>query len=187
MKEITSITLIAWGSVRCSLIPAGVDGHHEHGNNMLSTGRKATKLSRELAAADPGGLGAAGSKGVLYRVHRNPIPVTDTPAGPHLKRDAPQVTEEIAGLLAIEEVRPGPGSFISQTIPGGKKGWGIQTSGEPERVEPICWDRALQDGRAPSSPFPNATRDWVAKLDLKDAYLQVAIHPSYHKFLQFQW
>ena len=29
--------------------------------------------------------------------------------------------------------------------------------------------------------------DWMAKLDLKDAYLQVAIHQSYHRFLQFQW
>ena len=25
------------------------------------------------------------------------------------------------------------------------------------------------------------------KLDLKDAYLQVPIHPDHHKFLQFQW
>ena len=29
--------------------------------------------------------------------------------------------------------------------------------------------------------------DWMAKLDLKDAYLQVAIDPNYHQFLQFQW
>ena len=55
---------IAWGSVRCPSTPASVDGQHEHGNNILSTGRKTTKLSRELAAVDPGGLGAAGSKGV---------------------------------------------------------------------------------------------------------------------------
>jgi len=29
--------------------------------------------------------------------------------------------------------------------------------------------------------------DWMVKLDLKDAYLQVAIHPHYHHFLQLQW
>ena len=28
--------------------------------------------------------------------------------------------------------------------------------------------------------------DWMVKLDLKDAYLQVAIHPGHHQFLQFQ-
>lgn len=29
--------------------------------------------------------------------------------------------------------------------------------------------------------------DWLVKLDLKDAYLSVPIHPSHQKFLQFQW
>ena len=31
------------------------------------------------------------------------------------------------------------------------------------------------------------TRNWLVKLDLKDAYLQVPIHPEHHKLLQFQW
>jgi len=39
-----------------------------------------------------------------------------------------------------------------------KKVWGFQTSDEPERVEPICCNRALQNGRSLSSPFPNTTR-----------------------------
>jgi len=47
---------------------------------------------------------------------------------------------------------------------------GIQTSGEPEKVEPVCRGKAFRDG--------------MAKLDLKGACLQVAIQPSYH---QFQW
>ncbi len=29
--------------------------------------------------------------------------------------------------------------------------------------------------------------DWMVKLDLKDAYLQVPIHPAHHQFLRFQW
>ena len=29
--------------------------------------------------------------------------------------------------------------------------------------------------------------DWMAKLDLKDAYLTVLVHPSHQKFLRFQW
>ena len=29
--------------------------------------------------------------------------------------------------------------------------------------------------------------DWLAKLDLKDAYFQVPIHPSHQKYLQFYW
>ncbi len=29
--------------------------------------------------------------------------------------------------------------------------------------------------------------DWMAKLDLKDVYLTVPVHPSHQKFLRFQW
>ena len=29
--------------------------------------------------------------------------------------------------------------------------------------------------------------DWMIKLDLKDAYLQVPIHPDHQKFLVFEW
>ena len=31
------------------------------------------------------------------------------------------------------------------------------------------------------------SQDWMVKLDLKDAYLQVPIHQDHHRFLQFQW
>ena len=30
-------------------------------------------------------------------------------------------------------------------------------------------------------------RDWLVKLDLKDAYLTVSIHKSHQKFLSFRW
>ena len=29
--------------------------------------------------------------------------------------------------------------------------------------------------------------DWLLKLDLKDAYLSVSIHPSHRKYLCFRW
>ena len=64
-----------WASARTARFPStptGVDGQYEHGNNMLSTGRKTAKFPGELAST-------TGSKGVLHRVHRHPTPVTDTP------------------------------------------------------------------------------------------------------------
>ena len=29
--------------------------------------------------------------------------------------------------------------------------------------------------------------DWMVKLDMKDAYLSVPIHPSHRRFLRFRW
>ena len=29
--------------------------------------------------------------------------------------------------------------------------------------------------------------DWLTKLDLKDAYLTVPVHPGYQKYLKFHW
>ena len=34
---------------------------------------------------------------------------------------------------------------------------------------------------------PPPVGDWMAKRDLKDAYLQVPIHPNHQKYLVFQW
>ena len=31
------------------------------------------------------------------------------------------------------------------------------------------------------------SQDWVIKVDLKDTYFLVPIHPGHHKYLQFQW
>ena len=36
-------------------------------------------------------------------------------------------------------------------------------------------------------PDLNQAEDWMVKLDLKDAYLQIPIHPDHRKYLVFQW
>ena len=36
-----------------------------------------------------------------------------------------------------------------------------------------------------SARFILRKEDWMAKLDLKDAYLTVPVHPSHHRFLRF--
>ena len=154
----------AWASARTARSPStptGVDGQYEHGNNMLSTGRKTAKFPGELASGYPGFLGTTGSKGVLHRVHRHPTPVTDTPRDPHLCRDALTSSRGNNRIIEQRGNRAGsawPKQFHLPIIPGRKEGWGVQTSGEPERAEPICWSRALQDGRSPSSAIPYPTR-----------------------------
>jgi hypothetical protein len=38
-----------------------------------------------------------------------------------------------------------------------------------------------------SARFLLRKRDWMVKLDLKDAYLIIPVHPSHQKFLRFKW
>ena len=51
----------------------------------------------------------------------------------------------------------------------------------------LCKGRALQDGGSPLAPRHLTVTELDDKMDLKDAYLQVPIHPYYQNFLTIQW
>ena len=72
-------------------------------------------------------------------------------------------------------------------FPSTEKRWGLPSCYKPQEVEPLCQDRTLQDGGF--TLFPSLIQqeeDWMVELDLKDAYLQVPIHPGQHHLLQSQ-
>ena len=153
----------AWGSartVRSSSTPKGVDGQHESKNYMLSTGRKTAKFPRELAISDSGCLDTSGSERVLHRVHKHALPVTYTSRNAYLCRDA--ITSDGGNKRFIGKGCDRGGStwprqlYFPAVSGREERGW-IQTGGEPERAKPVHQGRALQDGRAPSSSFPNTT------------------------------
>ena len=62
----------------------------------------------------------------------------------------------------------------------------ISTNYQPEALKQICRRVVLQDGGSPGSPFVDTTeRLYMMKLDLKDAYYSVPIHPDHRRFLRF--
>ena len=67
-------------------------------------------------------------------------------------------------------------------FPSRERGWGSETSDKPQS---ICEDRTLQDGRSLPLPDLLQPQKWMIKMDLKDAYLQISIHPDYQHFLTF--
>jgi len=101
-----------------------------------------------------------------------------------------QVMEEIKDLLekgAIEEVQPGQDSFISQLFLVEKKGGGFRPVVNLKGLNQFIKAEHFKMEGLHLLPSLIQQGDWMVKLDLKDAYLQVAIHPHYHHFLQFQW
>ena len=106
------------------------------------------------------------------------------------KEEQAQITREVAELLskgAIQEAQLLPESFVSQIFLIEKKDGGqrpvvnLKCLNQFMRVEHFKMEglHLLQDLIQPG--------DWMIKLDQKDAYLQVPIHPDHQKFLVFEW
>ena len=101
-----------------------------------------------------------------------------------------QISEEIVELLskgAIEEIQPGPQSFISQIFLVEKKDGGFHPVINLKRLNHHVRTEHFKMEGLCILPSLIQQDDWMVKLDLKDAYLQVPIHPSQHHLLQFQW
>ena len=101
-----------------------------------------------------------------------------------------QISEEVVELLskgAIEETQPGPQSFISQIFLVEKNDGGFHPVINLKRLNHnVRTEHFKMEGLHPL-PSLIQQKDWMVKLDLKDAYLQVPIHPGQHHLLQFQW
>ena len=82
--------------------------------------------------------------------------------------------------------RPRSGSWLLQSsLPGGEGVWGLAScnrSLSPERVRPAY---SVQDGNSRFCTVICQRGDFLASLDLKDAYFQIPIHPSSRKLLRF--
>ena len=95
----------------------------------------------------------------------------------HNQIDQILIIEEVQQLLAkqaIKEAQLSPNSFISQLFLVEKKGSGQRSMVNLKVLNNIIWD-LIQTG------------DYMIKLDLKDAYLQIPIHQDHQHLLQFQW
>ena len=132
---------------------------------------------------------------VLQTVQGYLIDLTHTPHQSHIPPpiDLSQekhalVTQEVQKLLskgAIVESIPFSMSFISQIFLVEKGG--STASDQPKGLEPICASGTLQNGGSSPDTRLTPTKDWMVKMDLKDVYLQIPMHPDYQHLLQFIW
>ena len=175
---------------RCDSTPATSNSQYEHENNMFIVGRETTNLHRKLVKVDPGSLGTAGSWGIPHRISGDPLPRLCTSGGTSILRYAVPDLRRGSGTLVQRGYRGNPTRSTKLHIPNfpsREKRWGLPSCYKPQEVEPQCQDRTLQDGGFTPSSISDPAEDWMVKLDLKDAYLQVPIHPGQHHLLQFQW
>ena len=67
------------------------------------------------------------------------------------------------------------------TVSGPQEEWGNEASNQPQGPQPVGKHPSLKNG-GPTHP---KKPDWLVKVDLKDAYLTVPIHPDHQCHLWF--
>ena len=72
-------------------------------------------------------------------------------------------------------------------FPGGKKGWGSETCDKPKGLNQFVKTEHFKMEGLHLLPDLLQPQDWMVKMDLKDAYLQIPIHPDHQHLLTFQW
>ncbi|XP_078616244.1 uncharacterized protein LOC144884664 [Branchiostoma floridae x Branchiostoma japonicum] len=100
------------------------------------------------------------------------------------------ISKEIQSLLqkgAITEVLPTPGEFVASLflVPKKSGGWRPVVNLKPLNqyvLAPHFKMEGLQDLKSLIRPG-----DWMASLDIQDAYFHIPIHPSFRKLLRFQF
>lgn len=98
-----------------------------------------------------------------------------------------QAINELLLMGAIEQCQPCEGQFISSTFlvpkPNGKMRFILNLKNLNKFVDTKHFK--IEDFR---TALKLVTKDcFMAKLDLKDAYFFVKIHPNFKKYLRFQW
>ena len=162
------------------MLHTGVNEHNEPVNCVPKIGWASSILPTKLGGANPRSMGTADRGWLPPRVDRGSS--TEQSASPNKMFTRGQEPDNLRGSGAL--VQRGSGGDTSLTkefcvpdLPGGKEGWGSETSDKLEGSQPICEGRTLQDGRSSLAPRPPT----VTGLDGKDGFegcLPSSAHPS---------
>jgi len=97
-----------------------------------------------------------------------------------------QITTEGLEVLAIVQTQLLPHSFVSQLFLVEKK-----DGGQRPVINLKCLNQFVKTEHFKMEclhllPDLLQPQDWIVKIDLKDSYLQIPIHPDYQHLLTFQ-
>jgi len=162
----------------------GSNQHNEPVNRVPKIGWASSTLPTKLGSANSGSMGTPNSGwlpiGATYQT-RVPQPIHCSP------ESKLQITTEMLELLTkgvIVETQQLPHSFVSQLFLVEKK------------VGPVinlkCLNQFVKTEHFKMEglhllPDLLQPQDWMVKMDLKDTYLQIPIHPDYQNLHTFQW
>ena len=104
--------------------------------------------------------------------------------------ESKMISTEIIELLsksAVVETTPSQGGFVSQIFLVEKKEGGQRPVINLKALNTFMKHEHFKMEGLHTLPDLIQQEDWMIKLDLKDAYLQVPIHTEHQHLLQFQW
>ena len=127
-----------------------------------------------------------------YRIDltHTPYQVLQPPLIQLSKESHVMVSQEVQELLIkgeIVETTLSPASFISQIFLVEKTGGGYRSVINLKCLNQFIRAEHFKMEGLHLLPDLIQHRDWMMKLDLKDAYLQILIHPDHQPLLQFVW
>ena len=168
----------------------GSHQHYEPVNIMPKIGWASSTLPAKMGGANSRSMGTPNCGWLPTRTDNNSLPGPCAPSNKVFTRE--QGPDNHRGSRTTgQRGNLGDTTYTTElcvsNFPGGKKGWGSETCDKAKGSQSICEDRALQDGSLHLLPDLLQPQDWMVKMDLKDAYLQIPIHPDHQHLLTFQW
>ena len=161
---------------------------HKPVNKMPKSGRASVTLSAKLGSADSGSVGSANRGWLPTKLDKYSIP------DPHqiqtTTENASLIAAEVAELLfkvAVVETRLSPDSYVSKIFLVEKKDGGQRPVINLKDLNQFVKQEHFKMEGLHLLPDLLQPGDWMTKMDLKDAYLQVPIHSSHQTLLTFLW
>ena len=164
-------------------------GHRMPSNFDPAPGRETGGSPAELAGHYSGPVGPRGNSGLSDRLLIHTTPSFNTKS-PHMSTEQLRlVKEEVADLIqkgAIEEINPSEGFYSNLFLVPKKDG------GQRPVINLKALNQFVQKQHFKMEGIHNLKDllkpgDWLAKVDLKDAFFTIPIHHHHRKYLRFMF